>query len=258
MKLKISIVTSVVVILIITALFIGCKTESPPDYYPLGVGSHWEYLVYSVNQQGDSQISKDIFIVTGKEMIDDLECYRVDKFTLEGGINPSWNHYREYLAKTEEGISCTKRAFPLPILKQSMAGWELRNSPAEPRFKTKFKEGETWEWEGFVTLFIDKPSQEGRNSSNERPVVKQIKGSIKYEYKGKEQITVMNKKLDCIKIFSRVISDDKQEIERNLWYAPNIGLAREEAVYYRGSEVTKSWLELIDYNITNREIFKAK
>ncbi|MCD4784938.1 MAG: hypothetical protein K8T10_14070 [Candidatus Eremiobacteraeota bacterium] len=258
MKIKAAIAVTTLMILIMTSLFIGCKAEIPEDYFPIGVGSHWEYLVYSVNQQGDSQISKDILMVTGKEMIDDLECYKLDKFSLEGGINPSWNHYREYLAKTEEGISCTKRAFPLPVLKQSMAEWELRNSPAEPRFKTKLKEGDSWEWEGFVTLFVDKPKKKGQKPRNARTVVKQIRGTIKYEYKGKEQITVMNKKLNCIKIFSRVISEDKQEIERKLWYAPNIGLAREEAVYYRGSEVTKSWLELVDYNITNRELFKAK
>jgi len=239
----------------------GCKNEAPADYFPIGVGSYWEYVAYTTYPTGIAQISKDIYVVGGQEMVDDQECYRVDYFTLQNGT-PSVANYREFLAKTKDGVFCNKRAFPL--LKSPAIDWELRNSPGEPRFKTAMKDGDTWKWDGFVTLqpeSTNPKSGSGTDANNANPESTkfiQIKGKFDYEYKGKEQLTVLNKKMDCIKIYVHAVSEDKQEYDRFIWYRPGIGKVREETTFYKGSDVIKTLLELTNYNITNREMFKKK
>jgi hypothetical protein len=248
----------VMVLFFIIAAFytVGCKNEAPADYFPIGVGSYWEYIAYTTYSTGISQISKDVYVVGGQEMIDDQECYRIDYFTIQGNT-PSVANYREFLAKTKDGVFCSKRSFPL--LKAVTIDWELRNNPGEPRYKNAMKEGDAWKWDGYVTLQPQKnPNPSATPNPNEVPKFEQIKGKFEYEYKGKESLTVLNKKMDCIKIYIHATSDDKQEYDRFVWYAPGVGKVREETTFYKGSDVIKTLLELSNYNITNREMFKKK
>ncbi len=256
MKKKIAVV---LLILLAAAVFVinsGCKNEPPADYFPIGVGSYWEYAVYTLFPSGISEVSIDVHVVSGKEVIDDLECYRIDYTTIEG-TSPSIGRYREFLAKTNDGVNVTKRSFPL--LKNPATEWELRNAPGEPRFKTNPKDGDRWDWEGFVTLQVVQQAQqrEGTNTTTP-PKTKEIKGKFEYEYKGKEALKIMNKDMECIKIYIHAVSEDKQEFDRVSWYGPNIGKVREETTFYKGSDVIKTMMEITSYNITNRELFKGK
>lgn len=244
-----------IILLLITALLSssGCKSEESGDYFPIGEGSYWEYNVYSLFDNGLSKISKDITMVTGKELVDDIECYRVDYYIFDPGT-PSVGHYREFFAKTEEGVSVNKRSFPL--LRSVNIDWELRNNPGEYRYKEGLKPGDTWQWEGFVTLEVTGGADSEERTEAITPKIERIKGAIDYEYKGKETINVLNKSMECMKFFIHAQSEDKQEYERFVWYAPEIGRVREETTYYKGSDVVKNLHEITGYNITNREIFK--
>lgn len=255
MNKKLSIALILLFVLAAGFFATSCKPQTTEDYYPIGIGSYWEYLVYSKLPQGISKVSKDIYFVSGKELVDDVECYQVDYYTLEGGT-PSVGHFREFLAKTEEGVSVTKRSFPL--LKESTANWEIRNSPGEIRLKNKMKPGDTWEWKGNVTLKASEVERDENGRPKTTPIFSYIKGESDYEYKGDETITVMGKEMKCKKIFVHETSDDKQELERYAWFAPGIGKVREETVLYQGSTVVQNLIELTGYNITNREIFKKK
>ena len=257
MKKKIAIVALVILAAFVFIINTSCKNEAPKDYFPIGVGSYWEYVVYTMFPSGLSEVSIDVHVVSGKELVDDLECYRVDYTTVEG-TSPSIGRYREFLAKTNDGVSITKRAFPL--LKHPVTDWELRNSPVEPRYKTNLKAGDRWEWKGLITLQVDRKNQTNNreNASQEPPKTIPIEGKLDFECKGVEKIKVMNKEMECIKIYVHALSEDKQEFDRVSWYGPNIGKVREETTFYKGSDVIKTLMEITSYNITNRELFKGK
>jgi len=251
--MKKAIISVLLFAVVITFVVVGCKNEPPKDYFPIGVGSSWEYMVYTLFPSGLSQASKDLYVVSGKELVDDLECYRMDYFTIEGNT-PTVGRYQEFLAKTSDGVTVTKRAFPL--LKSPLTTWALRNSPGEPRFKNNLKDGDRWKWKGFVTLQVEKQRRD--TNKNTPPKTKKVEGSFEYEYRGKEEIKVQNKKIECIKIYVHALSDDGQEFDRLTWYGPGIGKVREETIFYKGKDVIKTMLILESYNIVNRELFKVK
>lgn len=249
MSKRLLMIVAVLLIGIAILLPAGCQKEAPADYFPLGVGSYWEYLTLSVFPSGLTDVTKDIRMVTGKELVDDLECYKIENFSIKGNA-PSVCQYQEFMAKTADGVTVEKRSFPL--LKNLMIDWELRNKPGETRFKTNLKDGDTWKWEGMVTQRIE----EEKKDQQAPPKVKPLKGTVEYEYKGRETITVMNKEMECILIYMHEVSEDKQEFELYAWYAPNIGKVREEQTLYKGSDVVKFVSVLQNYNIANKDLFK--
>lgn len=253
--------TSLILLVIILAGagLTGCREKASQDYYPLGVSSYWEYNVITFNKDGITKASKEIDKVVGKERIDTLECYIVDRYTIEGKM-PSVAQYREYLAKTDEGILCTRRAFPLLMQLKNVfpsLQTDIRHSEKELRFKNKLVDGDSWKWEGIVNLeLIGEEPKEGSKTPPKPPTVKEVRGSVEYKYLGKETIHILNQDMECIKISFFGKSDAGQEIESIMWYAPGIGKVREEQKFYQGSESVSYLFELCGYNITNREPFK--
>jgi hypothetical protein len=179
---------------------------------------------------------------------------------------PSLAQYREYLAKTNEGIICTKRAFPVIMELYPSLQYEIRHSPEEIRFKNNLKAGDSWKWDGIVTLVPESQEPEDRSGkTSERnqvpskpPKIRQIKGSLEYKYLGHETIHELNKDLDCVKMSVFGKSESGQEIESTVWYGPGIGRVREEQKFFEGSDSISYLFEICDYNITNREPFKGK
>jgi hypothetical protein len=264
MKLR-NILIAAILILLATAAMYGCKEKPAEDYYPLGVGSFWEYNVTTFLKDDITKIGKEIVKVVGKDRVDTTECYVVDRYTIEGNV-PSMSQYREFLAKTEEGIFCTKRSFPLlSRIKSIFPGLQsdIRHSDNETRFKNKLKDGDTWKWDGIVNLELiqEDVKRDGSNPAKapeKPPEVRQVKGTMEYKYSGRETIRVMNKDMDCIKISLFGKSEAGQEIESVIWFAPGIGRVREEQKFFQGSDSVLYLFELCNYNITNRESFKAK
>lgn len=263
--MKKSLTFIIVLVLLITFAFsaFSCKKE-PVDYYPLGVGSYWEYSVLAYMENGMTQMSKELVKVIGKERVGDLENYVIDRYTLEGTV-PSVGQYREFLVKTEKGVECTKRAFPLLFqLKAIYPGiqTEIRHSPPEERFRYNLQDLESWRWEGIVALTAvsQQPEEEaeGQQRPAKPPEIKQVEGFMEYKYLGHETIKVMNQEMDCMKFSVFGKSDSGEEIESYVWYAPNIGRAREEQKFFKGSKSVLYLFELEDYSITNKEPFKWK
>ncbi len=251
---------------VILALFVaggialtGCGDRGASrDYYPLGVGSYWEYNVLTYMPEGMTKMGKEVIKVVGKERVDTLECYVVDRFSIEGKV-PSIAQYREFLAKTDEGIFCTKRAFPLYFRIRRLfpsLQVDIRHTDNEMRFKNRPQEGDSWKWEGVMNLNLSQNEEEVDPQNPHPPEVIQVKGSLEYKYLGRERIHVMNRDHDCIKISLFGKSDGGQEIESIIWYAPGIGRVREEQKFYQGSDVILNLFEISSYNIVNRESFR--
>jgi hypothetical protein len=210
-----------------------------------------------------TKMSKEIVKVINKERVGEVESYVVDRYSIEGSA-PSVSQYREYLAKLESGVECTKRSFPM--LAQAKAIYpsiqsDIVHTPAEVRFKNGPKTGDAWDWDGVVTLILAQDKPASQNEQNQAPpTVKQVKGKMEYKYLGNETIKVMGKEYDCIKIsvFGKSDSELGQELESEIWYAPGIGRVREEQTFYEGSKKVQHLFELVAYNITNRMPFKKK
>ncbi|MFP4497621.1 MAG: hypothetical protein ACLFQV_05370 [Vulcanimicrobiota bacterium] len=257
---KVIVATLFILLAVTLSVFTGCDQQKDVDYYPLGVGSYWEYSVLTYMDMGITKMNKEIFKVVGKERVGDLESYIVDRYTLEGRV-PSVAQYREYLAKTGEGILCTKRAFPLLIQLQSIypsIQSSIIHPKPEERFKTTLKENDKWRWEGTVTLVPMEdvaPGETPEEASAKPPKIQAVEGFMEYKYAGHETIHVMGKDMDCIKLEVFGKSDSGQEIESTIWYGPNIGKVREEQRFFEGSKSTKFIFELINYNITHKEAF---
>ena len=245
---------------IITGIVLsGCNgKKTSQDYYPLGVGSYWEYNVLTYLPEGITKMGKEVVKVVGKERVDTLECYIVDRYSIEGKM-PSIAQYREYLAKTDEGILCTKRAFPLYFRVKRLfpsLQVDIRHSDNELRFKNKPKEGDSWKWEGIMNLNLSQAEEKVDPKNPKPPKVFQMKGTLNYKYLGKETIHAMNQDFDCIKISLFGKAEGGQEIESTIWYAPGIGRVREEQKFYQGSDVILNLFEICSYNIINRVAFK--
>jgi hypothetical protein len=260
-------VAIIAMMLVVGLSFIGCnKEKTQSDYYPLGVGSYWEYDVLAYLEGGLTKMSKEIVKVVGKERVGDRESYVIDRYAIEGKV-PSIGQYREYLAKTDKGIECTKRAFPLLMEAKTMypsLQTDIIHSPAEERFRTSFKDGDQWKWTGIVTLMLipDEKSQ-GKQQPQNPPKEEQVKGTMEYKYLGHETVHVMGKDYDCIKLSILGKTDAAKgnvgkELESEVWYAPGIGKVREEEVFYEGNQKVNFLYELVNYNITNKEPFKKK
>lgn len=258
----------IVAIAVLTAgaLFPGCSgKKKSTDYYPLGVGSFWEYNVLTFLPDGVTRISKEIIKVVGKERVGDMESYMVDRYTIEGNV-PPMSSYREYLAKTEEGVLCTQREFPILMKLRAerfpSLEYNIRHESPEVRFKNNLKEGDSWKWQGYVNLRPIQEKKEGGGKGPDKstpPKIQRVKGTMDYKYLGKDTVHVMNKDFDCAKISLFAKSEDgSQELESTIWYAQGIGKVREEQKFFKGSTHINYLFELCDYNITNRQAFKGK
>lgn len=261
MKINKNLALAVIAFAVLGIILAGCREKPSQDYFPMGVGSYWEYNVLAYLPEGATKMSKEIIKVIGKERIDTLECYIVDRYTIEGKV-PSFAQYREYLAKTDEGVFCTKRAFPMMNrLKKYFPSLQvdILHADREMRFKNKLKDGDNWKWEGIVNLELLGDEKEGQDPKNLKPpTIKQVKGSMEFKYLGRETIRVMNTDYECIKISFFGKSEAGQEIESTTWYAPGIGRVREEQKFFQGSDSVSYLFELTSYNITNREPFQGK
>lgn len=267
-KIELATVIFIGLAFLVGMMGVGCKEEKAVDYYPLGIGSYWEYNVIFFLKTGITKLTKDTIKVVGKEKVDNTECYVVDRFSTDA-TPPSLVQYREFLAKTNDGVTCTKRAFPFLIdlkLYYPSVQSEILHSPEEIRFKNNPKTGDTWKWDGIITLVPENQEPEGKNGKtsdknqapSKPPKIKQIKGSLEYKYLGHETIHILNKDMDCIKMSVFGKSEGGQEIESTVWYGPGIGRVREEQKLFEGSESISCVFELSNYNITNREPFKGK
>jgi hypothetical protein len=247
-------------------LFAGCSQRDPAasDYYPLGVGSFWEYNVLSFGEGGMTKMSKEVVKVIDTQRVGDTESFVVDRYTIEGNA-PSVSQYREYLTKLDSGVECAKRSFPM--LAQAKAIYpgiqsEIVHTPTELRFKTNPKEGDSWDWSGVVTLVLAQDTPTGNRERDEQapPVVRQIKGKMEYKFLGFEKVRIMGNEYNCKKlsVFGKSDSELGQELESEIWYAPGIGKVREEQVFYEGSKKIQHVFELVAYNITNRKPFQKR
>lgn len=247
--------------LLVLFFVVGCKKSGPVDYYPLGVGSFWEYNVLAYMEGGLTKVSKEIVMVIGKDRVGDVESYIVDRYAIEGGV-PSVCQYREYLAKTEKGVECMRRSFPLLY---RLKGYfpsiqtDITHTPPEERFKNNLKDGDTWKWKGIVGLVpVQEKQKKDSKEASKPPQIRQIKGSIEYKYLGHEKIKVLNQEMDCIKISMFSKNEVGQELESTIWYAPNIGRVREEQKFYEGSKGIQFVFEISNYSLMNIEPFKKR
>jgi len=261
-KILITVLVMAALALIFSA---GCRENKAVDYFPLGEGSFWEYNVLTIAEEegGLTRMSIEIQKVIGKERVGNRENYVIDRFNIEGQ-SPSVGQYREYLVKTDKGVECTKRSWPmLEQMRMQMypgAKSDIVHTPAEERFRNNLKQGDTWKWEGFVTLVpvMEDEDKTPEGATPQLKEVKQIKGSMEYKCLGYETIHVLNKDLNCLKLSLLGKSESGQEIESTIWYADGIGRVREEQKFYEGSKTILYLFELVNYNITNRESFKSK
>jgi hypothetical protein len=265
---KCTVLTLMLVTVIATGLFIaGCsqRDSRANDYYPLGVGSFWEYNVLSYGEGGMTKMSKEIVKVIDTERVGETESYVIDRYSIEGSA-PSISQYREYLTKLDTGIECTKRSFPMLAQAKSLYPGiqsDIVHTPTELRFKTNPKEGDSWDWSGVVTLVLAQDKPQGNNDNNTMqppPTIRQIKGKMEYKFLGFEKVKVMGQEFNCQKlsVFGKSDSELGQELESEIWYAPGIGRVREEQIFYEGSKKVQHVFELVAYNIINKRPFQKR
>ncbi len=112
-------------------------------------------------------------------------------------------------------------------------GQQKLSSPM-PLLVAPLKPGQKWSWKGTL------PVQDGLSQ-----------GSMEAKVVGWEQLTVLGKEIDCLKIESKSkIGSGKAEIKvsRTSWYAPGIGLVKEHSDYNFGKQKLSENINLTQFS----------
>jgi hypothetical protein len=197
-------------LLFTTGAFSGdIKKASPQTWFPLTIGSIWQYRVVSKDHKEKFEMSVSI---DPPEKYDGREFIIMTQKDKRGRM-------RSFLTKTSEGIFCKKTG-----LKKSISPeLDAVHKPDIPLFLFNVTPGHTFHWEGSLKVaWVNKK------------IV--LDGKII----GLETITVPAGTFDCVKIYFHQKRDNEISDEY-AWYAQGVG-----QVKYSGGQYVK---ELTSYDI---------
>ncbi|MDQ7822485.1 MAG: hypothetical protein RDV48_06785 [Candidatus Eremiobacteraeota bacterium] len=184
-------------------LIAGCpKARKDNEYFPMKVGYQW---LYETKVEGLQQPIKLEVKINRTEKVDNDECFVLESFVNSSGESLQ----KEYYAQTSEGVTLFKICWP---------DQEVMREPPELVLKTPVTVGQEWKWQGKV---LDE------------------KASYQFKVEKTERIKALDRELDCFKIIIRGKHDRGLEYEINRWFAPGIGMVKEESTRREGTKEAK-------------------
>jgi hypothetical protein len=103
-------------------------------YFPLKEGNKWTYDAH-ISAQGQEKDVTMIFSVTGKEKVDNVDCY-----ALQGEVDGNKSSV-EYYELSDKGLIAHKR---------TMGTQTFQLAPPEPMLDFPLTAGKNWKWSGKV------------------------------------------------------------------------------------------------------------
>lgn len=186
---------------ILTLLFTS-ENISPLSYYPLTVGSQWEYQVFS-------NIKKENFLM--KVIIEPPKDYQNKRYSVLTQQDKR-GKMRSFITYDEKGVYLKRTLLSKKLTPEVSAV----HTPAIPVMIFPFEKGRKFHWQGKLKIaWINK------NIVMDGEVL------------GEEEIDVPAGKFRCVKLYFKILKDNKTS-EQYGWYAPEVG-----QVKYIGEEYTK-------------------
>jgi hypothetical protein len=204
MKLRKYLLPVAVIFVVIT--FFNCSYY-PAEYFPLNQGDEWTYLH---NMDGDEVEGK--MFVNGTESVNGVDTVRMDVTAYETVLV----RYLCYAIDTE-GLKFCKHFFAL-------ANWYTIFDKPRMVFPSRFSLGEVYEEDYSYS----------RYSIEDDSLIFAATGSTIVSLESVEDVKVTAGIIfkDCLKIFTSRIEQRSDgwtlELEDASWYAPNVGLIKEE------------------------------
>lgn len=154
-------------------------------------------------------------VVKNQKTIGDWNCFVVESFTYD-----KKNCVKsDYFAQKDDGIYCLRSSFPVT---------SMFFDPPITILRFPLKKGLSWKWTGKIGIF-----------------------DAKYFYRvlGRESLLILGKKYSAIKVHVKGNTSVIGDYEADRWYAPNIGMIKEDSKTIKDNNEIHVVLELASYNV---------